>query len=353
MNTDRGFAIETTNCYHNVKKLCIGIIIECNAQSEYGIIYESEDSSECKNGGLYYFYKDQSLEIPPKTFVSFIKDLTCSWKNVFEVTDVCILQEYVNYILTSKEERQSYYESSSTKRMEELMSDGKNFIVIYYDDENQDLTSRLYYPHIDNNKRKINYYFFTSASYKSLKTIFECYTFLLAQEFFASFSFITNKLHFILDYVEHIEESTVSELFCVYDEGCFQSRPGRDDHYIFSQNRVCSNEDRYLSQITTLGSKVISYYNCQGRDDNDYYSINIEETEILRNEVKLKYNKRDHLMFLISHFLDNYHRTKAKADSASLVIANFISKGEKFISNYSFESLKQWIDFISTHNKFY
>ena len=47
----------------------------------------------------------------------------------------------------------------------------------------------------------------------------------------------------------------------------------------------------------------MDYYNCLGRDEEDYNIINQEETNRVRNEVREKYNKDNHYLFLINDFL--------------------------------------------------
>lgn len=171
------YTIEEVNCYHNTTKLCIGYIVECFAEKNYGIIYQYNDennSSECKIRGLYYFRKEEGMEIPQNTLVSFLKDYSNSWKRIFEVNNVNLLSDYDIYIVSSKEERSAFDANCSTDSMVSMMNSAKKFIVVVKDEEDNHYTCRLYYPIINSKSRTITYYFFTSSFFENPITICDC-----------------------------------------------------------------------------------------------------------------------------------------------------------------------------------
>ena len=356
MDFDYTFDIEEINCYHHKNKLCIGFIVECKFGLDYGIIYQFNDesySTECKKGALYFFLKEKNIEIPQNTLVSFIKDLHNSWNKLFEVSNVCRLEDFENYILTSSEEIKSYNKTSSTKKMRNLMCAGKKFLVAHYNERQRDLTCRLYYPIINEAHKTIYYYFFTASSFTGPNTVFECYTFILATKDFVEYSHINKNIKQFLGYLDALNSDSVLELYSVYDKGYFQSRPGRDDHYIYTKDKVCSSIDPYLHQLTELGSVVTDYYNCLGRDADDFSSLNIEDTNALRDTIKQKYNSSEHLLFLMSFYLESVNSLKEDINKAIYSLPNFIKKGDEYIFTKSFLNLEQWKEFILSYNKFW
>lgn len=59
-----------------------------------------------------------------------------------------------------------------------------------------------------------------------------------------------------------------------------------------------------MKQLVELYEKT-DYWNCNGRQDDDYDRIDEEETLLLRKEVRQKYDKNCHYMFLLNEFFDN------------------------------------------------
>lgn len=349
------YDIEDKNCYNKSEKLCVGFIVECELDSDFGIIYQYNDesySTECKNGGLYFFYKQNDFVIPQKTLVSFIKNFRNSWKRNFEVTNVCRLDEFENYILTSSEEIESYNKTSSTKKMRRMMSEGKKFIVVHYDEESRDLTSRLYYPIININQRIINYYFFTACSSFGPRTVFESYSLSLASKYYLQYSHIERNFKRILNYINSLNVESVLDMYSVFYGGYFQSRLGRDDHYLYTRSTLCTSNDPYLCQLTKLSSEVTDYYSSQGRDSDDFSSVNPEETQALRDEIKLKYNPTKHLLYLNKFYAETINRLLEDVNVAKNLLSNFIRKGHEYIFTQKFCSLSQWEDFISSFNRF-
>lgn len=349
------YDIEDINCYHDREKLCVGFIVECNLDSEFGVIYQYNDetySTECKNGGIYFFLKKKDYVIPQNTLVTFLKNLHNSWKKNFEVTNVCRLDEFENYILTSREEIESYARTSSTKKMEKLMSEGKKFLVAHYDEKNRDLTSRLYYPIINIEHKTIIYYFFTACSYFGPNTVFESYAFKLASKDALQYSRISNNFRKILKYIDSLDLETIISMYGVFDGGYFQCRPGRDDHYHFTKNTLCTSSDPYLNQLVKLGSVVTNYYCCQGRDEDDFSTLNFEETKALRDKIKTKYNSVEHFLYLNTLYLDLINKMNEDIINAEKNLTSFIRKGDESIFALRFSTLAQWKDFISSFNRF-
>ena len=356
MDIKQPYIIEEINCYHDIHKLSVGFIVECRANADYGIIYQYNDdkhSSECSKGGIYYFHKDLSLEIVSKTMVTFLKDFSRSWKRNFEVENVSKITEYETYVSISKEEKETSCYSSTTKKIEDMMKNGKKFIAINYDEEKQYLVSKIYFPILDIQTKTICYYFRIQCFCKQPKDIFECYAYNIVNKNFFHFNVINEKINEVLRYVKSLKLDDILKHFNVYGEGYYHSRPGGDDYYTYSKNRICSASDPYLTQLTELGTELIDYSNCQGRENEDYSTLDLDETAFLREEVKQKYNKSEHIIFLIKVLLERITNTKINVNEASMKLHKFIKKGDEHILNKNYTTLSQWKDFISSFNLFF
>lgn len=351
-----GYTFDEINCYDDSQKLCIGFIIECNKGSDYGILYQYNDEknhSECNGSAIYFFRKNTDFVISAKTCVTFVKNLSNSWKRNFEVSNVHLLDEYDIYIIQSDDEKKSYYQTSSTKTMEELMTAGKKFIVIVKD--GSDYTGRIYFPTIDEELKLINFYFFTVCFQEEPNTVFESYIYNLVNSEYISYSninFIVEGLNRISNYVQSLDIQNILLAFSVHDAGRFQCRPGRDDHYIYTKYAQCALKDKYLQQLTKLKNEVTGYYNCLGRDEDDFDQINNEDTENLRNEIAQKYNAGEHLIYLLSEFICETETTHKYTQLASKCLTSFIKDGDEILFANKVGSLSKWIDIISTYNKF-
>ena len=157
-----------------------------------------------------------------------------------------------------------------------------------------------------------------------------------------------------MNYVDSLDLDTILNFYSVTDGGYFQSRPGRDDHYFFTKNRLCSSQDKYLNQLTKLGSELTDYYSCQGRDDGDFCILNLADTEQLKTEINKKYDKNNHVLFLISELINSIRKSNEILKNALEILSTYsIRKGDEFIFNQSFSSLEQWKDFIASQNEFW
>lgn len=129
------------------KCLCLGCVVICDKQSDYGIVYQYSDEknvSECSDSRLYIFHKDIDLYIPSKTIVTFLKSFENIEKHLYEVSDIVSLKDYKEYVITSKEEKDEYYSTSMTGVMQRMMSNARKFISVYQNDNFID--GRLYFP---------------------------------------------------------------------------------------------------------------------------------------------------------------------------------------------------------------
>jgi hypothetical protein len=348
------YSIERIYCHDDRVKLCVGVIVECENNHNYGIIYQYNDesySSEFKRGGLYFFNKDKHLEIPQYTLVSFLKDIQNSFKSNYEVTDVCILSEFINYVLTTSKDKESYYESLSTESMEHLIKNGRKFLVVDYDDEEQYVSSGLYYPVINNDNQRIEYYNFNSSCHSCPESIFNCYCFKIAIEDYMQFANISSRIKQILEYLTPLNLDDILGLYSVLDRGYYQRRVGRDDHFIFEKTKSCSSNDPYLEQLTKLGTIVTDYYSCQGRDDEDFSNINLEETAHLQLEIRDKYNKSEHLLFLINDYLNMFDTLKTNLKHADDLINDLIKRAHDIFHTHQCNNIEQWKDVILKNNR--
>ena len=82
------YKLDETNERHS-KHLCLGRVVICAKNSDYGIVYQysdEENASECSDSRLYIFNKDVNLDIPSKTIITFLKDFDNIKKGIYGKT---------------------------------------------------------------------------------------------------------------------------------------------------------------------------------------------------------------------------------------------------------------------------
>ena len=338
------------------KHLCLGCIVICAHQSDYGIVYQYSDeerASECKDSRLYIFHKDVNLHLPSKTIVTFLKDFESIKKEIYEVSDILPLKDYKEYIITSEKEKEEYDSTSLTEHMQRLMSNAEKFIVVSQDDDFLD--GKLYFPAVDERNRSVYYYIASYFSHTWPFTILGKYSYILANKDSLDYpdaSSIKQKMGEIVDYVCSLSLDKILGFYTVYEGGFFQRRPGRDDHFLYTRNRLCSSEDIYLNQLAKLGSEITNCDSCNGgSDDEDFSNLNLEETKSLRLEIKEKYNTGEHIIFLISDYISKIDKVHNETKEFLDLFGNLVKKEDEFIFEKNFNSFCEWSEFITSFNK--
>lgn len=349
------YKLDETNERHS-KHLCLGRVVICAKHSDFGIVYQYSDeknASECSDSRLYIFNKDVNLDIPSKTIITFLKDFDSIKKGIYEVSDILPLRDYKEYVITSKEEKEEYDSSSMTGEMQRMMSNAEKFIVVSQDDDFLD--GKLYFPIINATLRTVKYYEASYFDHTWPFTVLGKYSFILANKEYLDYpnaATIKNKLCEIVDYVSSLDLNQVLDSYTVYEGGFFQRRPGRDDHFLYTKNRICSSKDIYLNQLTKLGSEITDCDSCNGgSDDDDFSHLNVDETNSLRAEIREKYNTGEHLIYLISNYISKIDKIHKDTVEILNFFTNSIKKEDEFIFEQKFNSYLQWNEFITEFNK--
>ncbi len=282
--------------------LGIGYIVQCKEGEEFGIVCYREDRTN--KTWIYYFKKKVTLFYAAKTIVSFIKD-SYEDKEPFEIMHICPLD---NFKLLSIDERGQ--KISLRKRKDsychcDLEWDQIVHGMPYIIRDGNWISAN--YPQIDYINKSICYRRTYSLDFYNGRpeSLLSCYAehrelFLIKPSM--SFEYVCGKLERIKEYILNFNIEDNLQLFIAGSEGYFQCRPGRDDSFFIIKYWYSYSKDPYLIQLTNLHEEK-DYYNCQGRDEDDYCIINQEETNKIRNEVMEKYNKDTHYLFLINDFL--------------------------------------------------
>lgn len=239
--------------------------------------------------------------------------------------------------------------------MKNMMSYADKFILVYQDENFLD--GKLYFPVINERLKTVQYY--ESDHFGGMNNEPEPFTvlwrlsFLIANKQYVDYpnSFcIRQKINEIIDYVGSLDIEKIPDLYSVYEGGYFQSRPGRDDHFLYTKNRLCESSDIYLNQLTKIGSEIINYDSCIGRDEADFSNINIEETELIRSEIRNKYDTAEHLIYLISDYLTKIDKIHKDIKKINDLLLKFIKEGDECIFEQGHFTLSQWISFIASFN---
>ena len=282
--------------------LGIGYIVQCREGEEFGVVCYSEDQSD--KTWLYYFKKKVTLFYAAKTIVSFIKD-SYEDKEPFEIIHICPLD---NYKLLSIDERgqkislKKRKDSSCHCDLEwDQIVHGMPYII------RDGMWISANYPQIDDTNKSICYRRHSSLDFyngrpESLLSCYAEHRELGLEKPSMSFKYVNDKLEKIKEYILNFNIEDNLQLFIAGTEGYFKCYPGRDDSFFIIKYWYSYSKDPYLTQLTNLHEEM-DYYNCLGRDEEDYNIINQEETNRVRNEVREKYNKDNHYLFLINDFL--------------------------------------------------
>lgn len=280
-------------------RIRVGIICECNKGSDFGWLYSYYGClSICGEKPLsvklfYIFKKAHNYSANNGTVVAFISidDLCGHAVNVTEINEIPFL----------------YAESD-----DDVKQYRKNNLLPYWEIHYPwrfDYCCLVYPDKINNSELKELYY--TIPYGKDLEIFMLLYSIHKLNFQYLTLEKIALDLAEIKNYVKLFSIEQVLETYRSGESGYFQSRPGRDDSFITTAYKEIDINDEFIRSMLPLGEEIDSYP-CVGRglDDNDYNTINIEETEAGKKIVREKYSKELHLTYLISLYYEKYHTSK-------------------------------------------
>lgn len=330
-------------------RLGIGYILQCNKGDYFGVIYGYRNHGRShyrEKTWLYFFKKNINTHINRLTPVTFLQS-SSGWEKdeTHEVTNITKLHSYI--IIDNND--------TKTRGKEKKRDDG----IYRYDNEWKLMCSgtpyisehpgfSANYPIVDTKSKTIVFHEYTIFSYNYNYSILSCIIGLHNLREYSkepSFDYVSKKLDSIKNYISSFSLSKELKKFCAGESGYFQSRPGRDDHFNFTKYWKTTSNDSYMKTLTNLHVEV-DYYTCCGRGvgDNDYDIIDENETRNMRKEIKQKYDKDAHYMFLLDEFFSNLKEKRVEYLSYEKALYSFIEIGDENLFEREFTNT----DYLST-----
>jgi len=327
--------------YSQESRLGIGYILQCAKGETFGIIYGYRDhyrSYHREKTWLYFFRKPKSLYYDKHTEVSYVKSSSGYDKpETFQVNNVLPLSHYRiidtgNKALRGKEIKRNdgiyHYDLEWN-----LMNEGIPYMDLW------DYSIHVYYPIIDVSCKTIIYHNYSVYTRNKRTNIVSCFIGMHDLSLYSTeptFEYVSSKLDAIKEYIENFNLDSETQNFIAGHCGYFHCYPGRDDSFFMIDYWRSSSADSYMNQLVKLHEEK-DYYNCCGRDEDDYDSIDLDETEKMREEVKKKYNKDAHYMFLLNEFFTELKKQRQQYLLYLEDIKSFVEKGDEelFQHNYN------------------
>lgn len=336
-----------TKDYSN-RRIHLGLVSSCKKNDKYGILYgirklPYNGKEQIYENKLYYFEKEDELEIEKNTLVSYL---------AYDYDGFIPQVEYVypvSSIVIHNDERGTTYRGDGAYHDDEtwrLINEG----IPFFDYEPRN-SCCIYYPLISGNVCTIWRGLFGAGLIETKESIvYEMYKELKSLEH-AGWPTLEETTNAIIKFKEQIDSINAFEIIDTFQivKICrFVSRPGRDDHYFEDLYQSLSNGDKFLSYLLPTKQENVFYdynaYRSNGYKD-DVQLLN-EETRQVREKAKEEYSKEKHLAFLINDYfseardeierlelLKNRIQEEFDVDNASKISSQF--KGEitdEFIS---------------------
>lgn len=334
-------------------RLGIGYILQCNKGDNFGVIYGYRNHGRShyrEKTWLYFFKKRINSHIEKLTPVTFLQS-SSGWKEdeLYEVTDIVQLNSYIiinnNDTKTRGKERKREDGIYRYDKEWDLMCSGTPYISLFHG-------FSANYPVVDPKSRTIVFHDYTVFSDDCKYSILSCIIGLYNLREYSQepqFDYVNKKLDYIKEYISKFKLSKELRKFCAGESGYFQSRPGRDDHFNFTKYWTTTSEDSYMKTLTNLHEEK-DYYTCCGRGvgDNDYDRVDENETRKMRLEIKQKYDKNAHYIFLIDEFFSNLKEKRNEYLSYEKALYSFIEEGDEYLFESEFAS--DYLSIIQEYN---
>lgn len=320
--------------YSQESRLGIGYILQCTKGDTFGIVYGYRDHGRNyyrEKTWLYFFKKPKSLFLEQFTEVSYIKSSSGFNKSEeFQVTNILPLTHYKiidssNKSLLGKEKKRNdgiYHFDLEWN----LMNEGVPYMYLW------DFSIHVYYPIIDKSKKNIFYQDYSVYTRNKRANIISCFIGMYDLCLYSTepkFEYVSSKLEAIKKYIEKFDLIADTRKFVAGESGYFQSRPGRDDHFNTTKYWRSSSNDSYTRSLVNLHEEN-DYYVCCGRGigDEDYDMVDSEETKKMRLELKNKYDKNAHYLFLLNEFFTELKEQRKQYLLYADDIKSFVEKGD-------------------------
>lgn len=337
--------------YSPDSRLRLGTIIQCNKGDSFGIIY-AYLYYRGRKSRIFYFKKKKNVSFDKHLAVSFLLiSSTYDKPESYEVIEVTPLEKYGIYDFGEQKNHNEKKRSDGIYHYDEewdVMCEGKPYIEL------SDCSIHAYYPLIDKKEQTIIYHDYSVYSRgKRTNDILSCFIGMYDLKQYSTeptFEFVSSKFEEIKLYIENFKLSRNLHFFVAGQSGEFVNYPGRDDSFFITKYRRTSTKDSYLKQLVELYERT-DYYNCNGRNDDDYDIIDKEETHLLRNEVKQKYDKNAHYMFLINEFITSIKQQREQYLLFADDIQNLIEVDDYPLFDKKYDKNAYWELILNYNNQ--
>ncbi len=116
---------------------------------------------------------------------------------------------------------------------------------------------------------------------------------------------IKNKIISLNKYLEDLDYKSIINTYRVIEDGYFQRRVGRDDHFNMTTTRTVESNDSYIKSLLPIGEQI-DYYETNSEEKN-YHYIDEDATNLEKEEAINKYDKDEHLAYLLKEYIDGHY----------------------------------------------
>lgn len=129
-------------------------------------------------------------------------------------------------------------------------------------------------------------------------------------------------------YIESFDCKEVIGSYKITNSGYLQRRPGRDDHFIMTTTKSVRTKDPYILSLLPTGNEV-DYYNTNSSEE-DYCSVDEEQTAENISNALSDYNEDVHFAYLVSDFYNTFASVKDDLMEARMLLKDIL--GYKYIT---------------------
>lgn len=273
------------------KQIELGLILQCRDNGKYAPEYFGVLIGFFGDK-LYYFDKDADFNLLQYNLVSFIVDDKDPNKALY-VTDID-KYEFVSHENNSFKRPDGFYcdpeEWKAMIRGIPFIGMSSHLCCLYFP-ARQGHTD-LYYEKVLNNTyiNAINLHHYSKAL-SFIPNLEVCD--------------IKNKIRGLKQYIEGLDYKSQIDTYRVIEDGYLQRRVGRDDHFNMTTTRTVDTNDSYIKSLLPIGEDK-SYYALNSYEEN-YNYINEEATKAEKEAALEKYNREEHLAFLLKEYIDGHY----------------------------------------------
>ena len=291
------------------KQIEFGMILQCHGSRDpFGVLIGFFGER------LYYFDNEECLELPTYQLVSFIIDDN-NPDRALHVTDIDKYEIVSHADNSYLRPDGSYCDPDEWKAMIRgipFIGMSRHLNCLFFPSKKE--YSDLYYEKVlsDSYVKAINLHLYI----KALSFISEI-----------EVNDVKSKIISIRKYIDGLDYKGLIDTYQVVEDGHLQRRVGRDDHFNMTTKRTVNTNDSYIQSLLPIGEDF-DYY-ALNSDEENYHYVNKEATEKGINSAIEKYDKDEHLAFLLKEYFDGHYATAQKLSEYNLCLKQMFGL-EKF-----------------------